>query len=130
MQATDLRPYRAATRLRDLVEILHDNDGTSISGLIRTVNEFSSPDIPPSPEQFTLIAQTFADHRNDGTHYAAAGQWLDALSEYVDILTTDIGWSEDESVAFVMGKYGTDITETGDVSVTAFVQMHLEDFGG
>ncbi len=72
LQATDLRPYRAATRLRDLVEILHDDDGTRIAGLIRAVNEFSQPEMPPSPEQFASIAQSFADHSNDGTHYAAA----------------------------------------------------------
>ncbi len=129
LQATDLRPYRAATRLRDLVEILHDDDGTRIAGLVRAVNEFSQPDMPPSPEQFASIAQSFADHSNDGTHYAAAGEWLDALMEYVAILTSDVGWSEDESIAFVMGKYGTSITEAGDVSVTAFVQMRLEGFG-
>jgi len=129
LQSTDLRPYRAATRLRDLVEILHDDDGTRIAGLVRTVNEFSQPDMPPSPEQFALIAQSFTDHNNDGTHYAAAGEWLDAMMEYVAILNTDIGWSEDESIAFVMGKYGTSITEAGDVSVAAFVQMHLEGYG-
>ena len=130
LQATDLRPYRAAARLRDLVEILHDTDGTRIAGLIRTVNEFSNPDMPPSPEQFALIAQTFAQHTDDGTHYAAAGNWLDSLTEYVDILTTDIGWSHEESVAFVMSKYGTSITEAGDIGVTAYVQMYLEGVGG
>ena len=76
-------------------------------------------------EQFSLIAQAFAQHINDGTHYAAAVQWLDALTEYVAILNTDIGWSTDESIAFVMGKYGTAITEAGEVSVIAFIKMNL-----
>ena len=126
LQSTDLRPHQAATQLRNLVEILHDSGGTRIAALGRVVNEFSQPGMPPSPEQFASISQAFAQHTNDGTHYAAAGQWLDALTEYVTILNTDIGWSADESIAFVMGKYGTAITDAGDVSVTAFIQMHLE----
>ena len=69
-------------------------------------------------------------HSNDGTHYATAGEWLDALTQYVGILTTQIGWSADESVAFIMGKYASDITETGDLTTTAFIQMHLEAAGG
>ena len=128
LQSTDLRPHQAATQLRNLVGILHDTDGTCIAALGRVINEFAQPDMPPSPEQFASIAQAFAQHTNDGTHYAAAGQWLDALTEYVAILNTEIGWSTDESIAFVMGKYGTAITEAGDVSVTAFIQMHLEGF--
>jgi hypothetical protein len=129
LQSTDLRPHQAATQLRNLVEILHDTGGTRIAALGRVVNEFSQPSMPPSPEQFASISQAFAQHTNDGTHYAAAGQWLDALTEYVAILNTEIGWSEDESIAFVMGKYGTAITDAGDVSVTAFIQMHLEGIG-
>jgi hypothetical protein len=129
LQSTDLRPHQAATQLRSLVEILHDTDGTRIAALGRIIDEFSQPGIPPSPEQFASINQAFAEHINDGTHYASAGQWLDALTEYVNILETDIGWSADESIAFVMGKYGTAITEAGDIGVTAFIQMHLEGIG-
>jgi hypothetical protein len=130
LQATDLRPHQAAMQLRNLVAILHDTDGARITALVRVVNEFSQPGMPPSDEQSAIIGQAFSEHVNDGTHYAAAGQWLDALSEYVGVLNTEIGWSADESVAFVMGKYGTGITEGGDVSVTAFIQMHLEGLGG
>ncbi|MFC1739744.1 hypothetical protein ACFL1G_11970, partial [Planctomycetota bacterium] len=130
LQSTDLRPHQAANRLRNLVEILQDADGAHIAAIGRVVNEFSLPGIPPSEEQFASIGQAFAEHINDGTHYASAGEWLDALTEYVIILNTEIGWPLDESVAFVMGKYGTGITEAGDVGVTAFIQMHLEGLSG
>jgi hypothetical protein len=125
-----VRPYRAAAQLRNLVEILHDEGGTRIGALSRVVGEFVQTPGPPSEEQMDSIATAFAAHANDGTHYATAGQWLDALSEYVAILTTDIGWSADESIAFVMGKYATTLTETGDMTTTAFVQMHLVALGG
>jgi hypothetical protein len=126
LQTTDLRPHRAAAQLRNLAGMLQDPDGYRIAALNRVVNEFASADMPPSPEQFALIAQSFELHSNDGTHYATAGQWLDALTEYVSILNSEIGWPMEESVAFVMGKYGAPITQAGQISVVAFVQMHLE----
>ena len=129
LQATDLKPYQAVARLRDLVEILHDVDGSRVAALVQVINEFSQPDAPPSPEQFASIAQAFETHVNDGTHYATAKEWLNTLTEYVTILNTEIGWQPEESIAFVMGKYGTAITESGDIGVMAFVQMQLEGFG-
>jgi hypothetical protein len=86
--------------------------------------------VPPSPEQFASIGQAFAVHVNDGTHYATAEQWLDALAEYTMLLISEIGWSPDDSVAFVMSKYGPTVTETGDVGIVAFIQMHLEGLIG
>jgi hypothetical protein len=41
-----------------------------------------------------------------------------------------MGWSRDRSVEFVMGKYGAAATGAADVSVTAFIQMHLEALSG
>jgi len=130
LQATDLRPNNAASSLRVLAETLHDSTGTHAAALLRVVDEFVPADVPPSEEQMAAIASAFELHTDDGTHYAAAGQWLDALSEYIDILNTDIGWSIDESVVFVMGKYCASITDAADVSVTAFIQMHLEGLSG
>jgi hypothetical protein len=130
LQATDLHPYQAAVQLRNLVETLHDTDGTRIAALVRVVGDFVQAPMPPSGEQMDSIATALALHSNDGTHYAVAGQWLDALTEYVEILNTEIGWSRGESISFVMGKYGSPITEAGNINVVAFVQMHLESSGG
>jgi hypothetical protein len=130
LQATDLRPHQAASQLRLLAELLHDTDGTRIAALGLVVEEFVDAPVPPSEEQISLIATALGEHTNDGTHYAAAGQWLDGLSEYVVLLNTEIGWPKNECVAFVMGKYCTAVTESGDVRVVAFIQMHLEGFGG
>jgi VCBS repeat-containing protein len=129
-QSTDLRPYRAARQLRKFTELLHDSDGHYVASFIQVVNEFVQVDSPPSPEQFASIAQAFSTHENDGTHYATAIEWLDALTEYVAVLNRDIGWPADESIAFVMGKYGAPVTETGQVSAIAFIQMYLENSSG
>jgi hypothetical protein len=130
LQASDMRPHQAAAQLRELAELLHDTDGIRIAALARVINEFAQPNLPPSPEQFASINQAFTLHVNDGTHYATAKQWLDALGEYTMLLIGEIGWSSDDSVAFVMGKYGPTDTEAGNISVIAFIQMHLEDFAG
>ena len=130
LQASDMRPQQAAAQLRQLAGLLHDTDGSRIAALGRVINEFAQPDVPPSPEQFASIGQAFAIHVNDGTHYATAKQWLDALAEYTMLLISEIGWSPDDSVAFVMSKYGPTVTEASDVGVVAFIQMHLEDLIG
>ena len=62
---------------------------------------------------------------------ALAGQWIDALAEYTGILNSEIGWSGNKSVAFIMGKYGSGIRESGDLRTAMFVQTYLEQmFGG
>ena len=130
MQSSDIQPHGIANRLRELAATLHDADGSHVASLGMVVNEFANPDLPPSPEMMTSIMAAFDAHTNDGTHYALAAQWLEAMTEYVVILNSDIGWDMDKSVAFTMEKYGSGITEGGQVSVIAFVQMHLEGIGG
>jgi hypothetical protein len=97
-----------------------------MAALGQVINEFAQPNLPPTPEQFASIGQAFSQHVNDGTHYASAKQWLDALGEYTMLLISEIGWSSEDSIAFVMGKYGPTVTEAGNISVIAFIQMHLE----
>jgi hypothetical protein len=130
LQSTDLRPHRAAGQLRVLAGLLQDPDGSRIAALGRVVGEFVQAPVPPSSEQMASIASALAQHSNDGTHYAAAGQWLDALGEYVGLLNKEIGWPTGECVAFVMGKYCAPITEAGEVRTIAFIQMHLEAVAG
>ena len=67
-----------------------------------------------------------SQHRGDGTRYAAAVEWLDALTAYVNILNTEIGWTKDKSVQFVMDKYGYEL----DNGTAMFVQMYLQSLGG
>jgi hypothetical protein len=64
-----------------------------------------------------------------GTTYASAAEWIDALAVYVTVLSTEMGWSAAEAVAFA-GKYVTPVTETGNVSLTAYVQARLAALGG
>ncbi len=115
---------QACARLMDAAAILQDPDGIRVSALQRVISEFVAAEAPPSEEQMALIAAAFAQHVDDGTHYAAAGQWMDALADYVSILSSEIGYPGEDLVAAVE-KYFTPITEAGNASLTAFVEATL-----
>lgn len=76
------------------------------------------------------IGQELALHTYDGTYYAAAGQWLDALVEYIGIINSEIGWSMADSVAFVTSKYVAPATADVDATVAAYIETQLSALGG
>lgn len=123
--STDIHPCEMAARLQDAAKILEDPNGTGVAALARVVNEFIAQDAPISEEQIALIATALASHTDEGTHYAAAGRWLDALVEYVSILEDEMGWSADDAVTLVMDKYGAPIKESDDASLIAYVEARL-----
>jgi hypothetical protein len=123
--SSDIHPCEMAARLKDAAEILEDPNGTGVGALVRVVNEFIAEDAPISEEQMALIATALASHTDEGTDYAAAGRWLDALAEYVSILTDEMGWSADDSVTLVMDKYGAAIEESDDAGLIAYVEARL-----
>ena len=126
---TDIQPCEMCARLLDAATTLEDAEGTQIAAMAQVVNEFVTTPAPPSPEQMTQIAASLALHVGDGTHYAAAGQWIDALVAYVGIMNTEMGYSASDAAAFAQ-KYLTPVTETGNVTLTAYVTARLAALGG
>lgn len=126
--STDIQPCEMCARLKDAATILEDSEGNNIPALAQVVNEFVAPDAPITPEQMASIASAL-ESPAAGTPYYAAGQWLDALAEYVGILSTEMGLGAAESVAFA-GKYTTPITEGDNASLTAYVEARLAALGG
>lgn len=122
----NIQPCNACAKLINAAAILKDQNGTQVAALAQVVNEFASTPAPPSLAQMASIATSLASHTDDGTHYAAASQWVDALVEYVGVLNTEMGWSPEESTALAMNKYGA----TGDATLTEFVRMRLAALGG
>jgi hypothetical protein len=127
---TDLQPCEMCARLRDAATILADEGGTQIAALGVVINEFAAPAAPISEEQMASIGQALALHSDDGTYYAAAGQWLDTLVEYIGILNSEIGWSMADSAAFVTTKYVAPATADVDATVVAYVEARLAALGG
>ncbi|GAG54401.1 unnamed protein product, partial [marine sediment metagenome] len=126
---TDLQPCEMCARLRDAATILADEDGAQIAALGVVINEFAAPAAPISEEQMASIGQALALHSDDGTYYAAAGQWLDTLVEYIGILNSEIGWSMADSAAFVTTKYVAPATADVDATVVAYVEARLAALG-
>jgi len=126
----DIQPCDACARLKDASAILRDTEGTYITALASAVNQFASVTTPPSEEQMASIADAISRHVSDDTYYATAGQWLDALVEYIGILSSDLGWSLDEAVTLVTDKYVAPAIEGADANLAAFIAMQLADFGG
>ena len=126
---TDIQPCDMCARLLNAATILEDAEGTQIPAMARVVNEFITTSAPPSPEQMTSIAAALAEHVGDGTYYASAGQWIDAIVAYIGIMNTEMGYSAADSVAFAE-KYLMPVTETGNAALTAYVQARLAALGG
>ena len=121
--STDIQPCNVTARLKNTAKVLTDSDSIRIAALERVINEFVTTPAPLSEEQMALISAALAEHSEDETYYAAAGEWIDALAEYVSILSTDLGYGQDDSTAVVMEKYGMAITWTGNVTLSEFVQL-------
>jgi hypothetical protein len=121
--STDIPPCDLSARLKDAAGILADPCG--VAALAEVVNEFVAPEVPISDEQMAMIAAALASHNDDGTLYAEASRWLDALAEYIGILNNEMGWPISNSIAFVLDKYGSPITQIGDVNLIAYIQARL-----
>jgi hypothetical protein len=115
---TDLRPYKAAARLKDLTETLKDEGGLRVAALTEVVTRSMEKGLPEE-EQNRAIETELKQNK-------PAGQWLESLAYYVNILNTEIGWTTDESVKFVMKKYGSKCEEQ---RVKEWVESYLTPTG-
>ncbi|MHC4707767.1 MAG: Ig-like domain-containing protein, partial [Planctomycetota bacterium] len=125
----NLQPCNACARLLNAATMLADANSANVAALAMVIDEFISPDVPPTEEQMASIAVAFAEHANDDTHYAAAGQWVDALLAYVEVLTDDLGWSAPRA-ATQMDKYIGPISEGDYASAAAYAALLLAGLGG
>lgn len=125
----NIQPCDVCGRLRDAATILGDPEGVHRVSLTRVVNEFISTSAPPSEEELTEIASVLAHHKDDGSYYAFAGDWVNALTEYITILNSQMGIATEESVA-IANKYVEPLTQEGDENLTAYIEILLEDMGG
>jgi len=76
------------------------------------------------------IADAIANDVEGNRQYAAAGEYLDALAEYVGILTNEMGFTADEAVQFATDNYLQNLVEGENMSVASFVAARLVALGG
>ena len=128
--ARDMQPCNSCARLQRAAVILQDNDGTHVAALGQVINQFAPPGAPPSPEQMASIADAIAYNVGSEKYYADAGNYLDALVEYVGILNNDMDFTADESITFVAGKYIVPLADGQSVNLSAFIGIRLAALGG
>jgi filamentous hemagglutinin family protein len=121
----DIQPCDTCASLKQAAAILQDAEGTHVAALGRVIGEFASATAPPTEEQMASIATAIARNAGTENHYAVAGEYLDALAEYVGILTSEMGFSGEESVQLVTDKYVGRLAESANAGVAAYVAARL-----
>jgi len=123
--STDIQPCEMCARLKNAADVL--DDPARLTALARVVNEYVTPAAPPTPEQMALIATAVSTRAGEGTYYADAAQYIDALAEYVGIMNNEMGWGAADAVALVTEKHAP---ATDNQAVISYVQARLTALGG
>jgi len=121
----DIRPCDTCAKLKDASTILVDIDGTYVEALARVVNEFASSNAPPTEEQMASIANAMARHSDDGSYYALAGNYIDALAEYIATLNDGVRLPIEESITIAADKYIKQIVEGNNAALSAYLTSRL-----
>jgi filamentous hemagglutinin family protein len=125
--SSDVQPCEVCAQLKNTALVLLDPDGSQLKALAGVVNEFAGG-APPSEEQMAMIA-TAMNEPQEGSQYALAAQWLDALTSYVNILNKDLQLPMDETLAFAQ-KYTSPAVNSGNAALATYVQAKLASLGG
>jgi filamentous hemagglutinin family protein len=124
----NIQSCEACASLMDSVAILRDIDGTRMAAMVQVFNALAPPDAPFTPEMAASIATAFADDIDNPEmpQYATVAEYIDAFVQYIAVLDTEFGSPVDDSVAFVMEKYGAAIAGSDNPNIGAFVTTRLE----
>ncbi len=122
--AQDIQPCDSCARLQKTAMILMDSDDSMIPALARVVNA-ASAGAPPSEEQMAVIAVAM-ENPEEASDYALAKEWLDAMTQYVTILTTEIGLTIEDATAAV-NKYTSPVTTGDDAGLAAYISARLAE---
>jgi len=127
----DIQPCNTCAKLRSVATVLNDAEGTHTAALAEVIGEYASRTAPPSPEEMTMIASAIVESGDDNSNYARARVYLDALSEYVRTLNTEMHFSAEESVLFAADRYIAPLAEESqNDAMVAFIAARLAEMGG
>ncbi len=126
---TNIQACDACTALKQAATILQDVEGTHIAALGQVINEFASSTTPPSEEQMTSIANALAQNVGAANQYATAGEYIDALANYVGVLNSQMGFTTDEAIQLVTDKYVGPLGQSQNAGLSAYVAARLAALG-
>lgn len=124
----DIQPCDTCARLQSAALVLMDSDGSRLAALAKVISEYASAGTPPSEEQMAMIAAAL-ENPGEGTDYALAGEWLDAMTQYVTILDSELGLATEDAVA-AADKYVSPVTASDNTALAGFVSAQLAAIGG
>jgi filamentous hemagglutinin family protein len=132
-----IQPCDACARLKAAVNILQDANGTYVAALTQVIDEFASSTAPVSEEQMAAIADAIANNTEADllprlasrdaearNAYALAGQYLDALTAYVSIVS-NLGLSTEQAVTVATDKYIAPLITSDNAGLAAYVTARL-----
>ena len=122
--AGSTHPCESCSNLQKAANVLADKGGERIAALARVVNDAAATPGPITEEQMAVIATNFADHAGDGSYYAEAGEWIDALVAYVGIMNNQLRYSPEQSLAFANKYYGPQL-ESNNAALAAYVAARI-----
>jgi hypothetical protein len=131
--SVNIHPCESLAKCVNAAAILRDEGGIRKTAMKEVFDEFAPADAPFTPVMAAEIVTKLVGHVNDGTHYAAVAEYLDAFVEYIRILDNELGSPMGDSMTFVMEKYGSSILENDNSNIAAFLIIRLENletFGG
>jgi len=95
-----------------------------LAAMGQVLNQFVTGPTPPGPAQMASIRMALAEHVDDGTFYAAAREWDDALAAYVGAVT-ELGLTQEDAMT-ALAKY----VPADDATLSAYVAARLSELGG
>ena len=99
-----------------------------MAALTQVIDELASSSAPPSEEQMAAIADAIANNTEADNAYALAGQYLDALTAYVSIVS-NLGLSNEKAITVATDKYIAPLIEAGNEGLAAYVTARLTSLG-
>jgi hypothetical protein len=126
----EIQPCDACASLKQAAMVLQDADGTRAAALAQVVNEFASGTAPLSEEQEASIAGAIENDVTGDSHYAAAGEYIDALAQYVGVLSDELGFSTEQAMAFAADNYVLGLAASQNANAAAYVSARLAELGG
>ncbi len=123
----DTQPCEACKKVVNYAGILKDTQGQHMAAMVQVFNQLAPANTPYSPEMGAMIANAFADYKNnpDMPQYATAMEYIDAFVKYAKVLDTELGAPVGDSTAFVLEKYGSNLTKAGNENIYMYIQTQL-----
>jgi hypothetical protein len=121
------QPCEACEKIVNYAAVLKDTQGEHMAAMVQVFGQLAPANAPYSPEMGAMIANAFADYKNnpDMPQYATAMEYIDAFVEYAKVLDTELGAPVGDSTAFVLEKYGSNLTKAENENILMYIQTQL-----